>query len=303
MLMSLDARLVQEWAQYGFYFFYAVALVEIYFLRRFNPLQFDWKETALTAVTLLVTRYVTYVLPFNLLEPLKALVWFNPLGRITVDTPLKLFLLFLVIELVFYWTHRMGHRMRFWWLTHSVHHSPKSYNFSTSLLNGITGKLVGNGFFFYLMIWVGFEGLAAMAVLLWIDLYQTLIHTSWMPKWGVLEKVLMTPSLHRVHHGSNEVYLDCNYGGSICLYDHVFGTYVAERDDIQIEYGLVNGGKSHNLFKVHFSPFVDFFKDLSHVRSFRHLLACFFSPPSVTENRRRPAHCVDEKPTQQAFTR
>lgn len=44
----------------------------------------------------------------------------------------------------------------------------------------------------------------------------------------VLDKVFVTPSAHRVHHGSNDEYVDKNFGAVLIIWDKVFGTYQSE---------------------------------------------------------------------------
>jgi alkylglycerol monooxygenase len=53
-------------------------------------------------------------------------------------------------------------------------------------------------------------------------------HTELIGKLGPLDRILTTPSNHRVHHGSNPEYVDRNFGGSTMIWDHLFGTYIAE---------------------------------------------------------------------------
>jgi sterol desaturase/sphingolipid hydroxylase (fatty acid hydroxylase superfamily) len=68
--------------------------------------------------------------------------------------------------------------------------------------------------------------------------YQFFVHTELVPRIGWLEWIVNTPSAHRVHHASNPEYLDKNYGGVLLIWDHLFGSYRAERPDIPIRYGL-----------------------------------------------------------------
>lgn len=284
--MELNVNNFNEWIHCGFYVFYVIAILEILVLKKFKPAHFDWKEFFITALTVFISRYIGFILPFNLAGPIMKYAWQNPIGEISLDTPFNFLLLFLLIEFIFYWTHRIGHRVRFWWLTHSVHHSPTTYNYATSLLNGLTGKLIGNGILFSALIWIGFDGKAVIVILFGIDLYQTAIHTTWIGKLGFLEKLLMTPSLHRVHHASNQQYLDCNFGGSLCIFDRIFGTCIEEKSDVQIRYGLVNQQEFPGFIRLHLSPFLYFARDLLSSKSFSDVLAIFISPPSVTENKR-----------------
>ena len=71
-------------------------------------------------------------------------------------------------------------------------------------------------------------------------LYQFLIHTELIGDLGPLGLVLNTASHHRVHHGANRYCLDKNYAGFLIIWDRLFGTFQAERSDIDIVYGLVD---------------------------------------------------------------
>jgi alkylglycerol monooxygenase len=51
-------------------------------------------------------------------------------------------------------------------------------------------------------------------------------------KLGPLEWVLNTPSQHRVHHGKNAYCIDKNYGGTLCIFDRLFGTFQEELDQV-----------------------------------------------------------------------
>jgi alkylglycerol monooxygenase len=52
-------------------------------------------------------------------------------------------------------------------------------------------------------------------------------------KLGPLEYVLNTPSQHRVHHGKNVYCIDKNYGGTLCIFDRLFGTFQEELDQVR----------------------------------------------------------------------
>jgi sterol desaturase/sphingolipid hydroxylase (fatty acid hydroxylase superfamily) len=69
---------------------------------------------------------------------------------------------------------------------------------------------------------------------------QFFIHTELLPRIGWLDWVLNTPSAHRARHASNPEHIDKNFGGVLLIWDHLFGTYQAERPDIKIRYGLIH---------------------------------------------------------------
>jgi sterol desaturase/sphingolipid hydroxylase (fatty acid hydroxylase superfamily) len=128
-------------------------------------------------------------------------------------------------------------------------------------------------------------------------LYQFWIHAEWIPKLGFLEGIINTPSAHRVHHASNLEYLDANYGGVLLVFDRLFGTYVAEREDLKPRYGWVKPLTSNNPLRIVFQPWIDIVADLRKARSARDVAGYLFGPPGwqpdgkgpTTENLRRQA--------------
>jgi alkylglycerol monooxygenase len=83
-------------------------------------------------------------------------------------------------------------------------------------------------------------------------LYPFFIHTRLTGKLGVLEYFLVTPSHHRVHHASNEVYLDKNYGDVLIIWDKLFGTFQKEMGEETPVYGLTKPLNSYSFLWQHF---------------------------------------------------
>lgn len=160
--------------------------------------------------------------------------------------------LFVLTDLCYYAFHRVHHEVRLFWASHVPHHSSQHYNLSTALRQSWT-PLTGWVFYVPLMI-LGFTP-AQWAFAYSLNLiYQYWIHTERidrMPKW--FEYVWNTPSHHRVHHGSNPQYLDCNYGGILIIWDRVFGSFVPEREPVT--YGLTTNIDSFNPARVAFHEF------------------------------------------------
>jgi sterol desaturase/sphingolipid hydroxylase (fatty acid hydroxylase superfamily) len=147
--------------------------------------------------------------------------------------------MFFTTEFFYYWLHRAGHRIRWYWASHQVHHTGNQYNLAAAFRQSITGKVTGGFVFFAPQCLLGFSPdtvLLSYAVNL---VYQFWIHADLIPKLPFIEGIFNTPSAHRVHHAANVEYLDCNYGGTILLFDRLFGTYVAEQEGVPIRYGLV----------------------------------------------------------------
>jgi hypothetical protein len=118
-------------------------------------------------------------------------------------------------------------------------------------------------------------------------LYQFIIHTEVVPKlpW-IIEFFFVTPSHHRVHHGTNKHYIDKNYGATFIIWDRLYGTF--QEEDEKPVYGLTKPVNTFNPVTLVFHEWVDIFKDLRHAKSFREAYKILFYPPGaiITEKQK-----------------
>jgi len=183
-------------------------------------------------------------------------------------------------DFCYYWAHRIGHESRFFWASHIVHHSSQKYNLSTALRQTWTGGFFS--FIFYLILpIIGFHPLMIFTQMSIGLLYQYWIHTELiykMPRW--FETIFNTPSHHRVHHGSNPLYLDRNHAGIFIVWDKLFGTFQPELKDEKVIYGLTSNIKTYNPLKIAFHEWIAVFKDaLTAKTTFVNKLKYFIKPP------------------------
>jgi sterol desaturase/sphingolipid hydroxylase (fatty acid hydroxylase superfamily) len=171
------------------------------------------------------------------------------------------------IDAVYYWDHRAGHEIRLLWASHVVHHSSQKYNLSTALRQTWTGEYTVLFFLPIALLGVPVElVLASWSINL---LYQFWIHTEAIDKlWRPLEWLFNTPSHHRVHHGSQQQYLDRNYGGVLIVWDRLFGTFEPEREPVR--YGLTTNLTTSNPFRVATHEYAAIWCDLRATSSWRH---------------------------------
>jgi sterol desaturase/sphingolipid hydroxylase (fatty acid hydroxylase superfamily) len=188
---------------------------------------------------------------------------------------------FVLDDFVYYWVHRIGHRSRWFWASHVVHHSSQHYNLSTALRQTWTGELNGLIVLKVPLALIGFPP-TLLAFVAGLNLvYQFWIHTETvrrLPRW--VEAVMNTPSHHRVHHGRDAHYLDANYAGVFIIWDRMFGSFVPEQDQLPLHYGLVKNLGTFNPLRVAVHEFVGIGQDL--VRpglTLKQRLAYLFAPP------------------------
>ena len=273
-----------------------ISLVEGLVLARGRAGKQDWRATGVSILDL-IGRHLVALVPFSVTQLLFDLAWEHRVATIPLQGALAFATLFIGQEFCYYWYHRAAHRVRWFWATHAVHHSPNELNLSAAYRLGWTGKLTGNAIAFVPLVWLGFRPEVVSFTLTINLLYQFWIHATWIPRLGWLEYVLNTPSAHRVHHASNLEYLDANYGGVLIIFDRLFGTYKPERGEVPCRYGLVTPVTTHNLLWIEFHVWVGMFRDLIRARSPREVVGYLFAPPGwlpdgngdTTEDLRRRA--------------
>jgi sterol desaturase/sphingolipid hydroxylase (fatty acid hydroxylase superfamily) len=189
-------------------------------------------------------------------------------------------LAFVLDDLAYYVFHRSAHRVRWFWASHVIHHSSQHYNLSTALRQTWTG-FFSLGFIFRLPLFlIGFPPAMVLFVAGLNLVYQFWIHTEVigrMPRW--FEAVMNTPSHHRVHHATNPRYLDKNYAGVFIIWDRMFGTFEAERDDDRPRYGIVKNLPDFNLLRAAFHEWGGIAQDVWAAPTWRARVMYMIAPP------------------------
>lgn len=236
---------------------------------------YDFKDTR-TSLTLGIGNVaINVVWKLVVVATYVAIYELTPL-RLSPDNPLTWVLLFFADDFSYYWFHRCSHESRFFWASHVVHHSSTHYNLSTALRQTWVPMT-----YFPFWLWmpaVGFEPWMVLLAQAWSLIYQFWIHTERihrLPK--PFEEVLNTPSHHRVHHGSNDVYLDKNYGGILIIWDKLFGTYTPEGE--RVHYGLTKNIHTFNPVRAAFHEYVAMWHDMKRARGARTKLGVLFHGP------------------------
>lgn len=182
----------------------------------------------------------------------------------------------LVADFIYYWEHRIAHEVRLLWTQHAVHHSSRDMNIITAVrfgpFEGVWALLVHIP-----MILMGFSAEVAIGAQIVVLAYQTWLHTELIGKLGPLEKLLNTPSHHRVHHGCDDIYLDKNYAGILIIWDRMFGTFQEEVETPR--YGLKRDFDSQNPLIVWFSELPDLYRNLRDAKSAHEVRMRLFGPP------------------------
>ncbi len=185
-------------------------------------------------------------------------------------------LTFVAIDFVFYWYHRFSHRVRFMWAVHMNHHSSEEMNFTVALRQAWFGPITKVPFFFVLPL-IGFDPLVTALAGAAATLWGVTGHTQIIKTLGPLEYIFVTPSSHRVHHGSNPEYIDKNYGNMFIVWDRIFGTFAKEKN--KVIYGITENVKTFNPIKITFMNWLKMYQDYKNSNSLSDKVHSFFGPP------------------------
>lgn len=184
---------------------------------------------------------------------------------------------YIIFDFCSYWAHRISHQQRFWWATHVAHHSGEHYNLTVSFrLSWVQYiKLI----FFVPVSLIGFHPIIVFVTNQIAVLFQFWVHTEYIRKLHpVIEYIFATPSNHRVHHGSQDKYINKNYGATFIIWDRMFGTYQPEEE--QVIYGITtNIENKANPLHINFHEYIDMFRDVKNAKGWRKKLFYIFGDP------------------------
>jgi sterol desaturase/sphingolipid hydroxylase (fatty acid hydroxylase superfamily) len=188
-------------------------------------------------------------------------------------------LAFVGYDLAYYWSHRLNHQIAVMWGSHVVHHSGEEYNLTTALRQTGTFSLFGWALYLPLAVaGIPLEIFVACASLNLI--YQFWVHTRHIKKMPVwFEAIMVTPSHHRVHHALNWHYINKNYSGVFIIWDKWFGSFQAEKDDLDIVYGVSHQLASWNPIWANVQVYWNLLVDCFNAKRWRDKLLIWFKDP------------------------
>jgi sterol desaturase/sphingolipid hydroxylase (fatty acid hydroxylase superfamily) len=208
---------------------------------------------------------------------------------------------FFMYDFFYYWAHRSGHEVNLLWASHVVHHSSEEFNLSTALRQSWTNQIFY--WIFYLpMAIVGIPVKVFVIIALVSALYQFWSHTRLVGKLGWADRIFVTPSNHRCHHGRNDYCIDKNYGGTLIIWDRIFGTYTEERDDEPVVYGTLTPLNSWNPVWGNFKNYTTLWRDMRDAKGWREKLYIVFAPPGLINTNTNSSVQTPEPITQRFAT-
>lgn len=204
---------------------------------------------------------------------------------------------FLVLDFSSYWTHRWAHHINFLWNRHVVHHSSEEFNLACALRQSIS---VFVNLFTFLLVPAALLGVPANVIAIVAPLHlfgQFWYHTRHIGRLGFLEKIIVTPSHHRVHHAINPEYMDKNLSAIFIWWDKMFGTFQEELPDKPPVYGITRPVSTWNPIRINFQHLWLLIRDAWHTKSIKDKFRIWFMPtgwrPADVE-KMYPVHKIED---------
>ena len=187
-------------------------------------------------------------------------------------------IVFVVLDFAGYVVHAIDHKVNFFWNSHLVHHSSEEFNLGCALRQSIS---VFVKLFVILLLPAALLGIDPKIIAIVAPLHlfaQFWYHTRHIGKMGFLEKIIVTPSHHRVHHALNEIYIDKNFGQIFIFWDKIFGTFQPELSEVPPVYGLTRPVRTWNPIRINFQHLSLLIKDAWYAKSWKDKLRIWFMP-------------------------
>ena len=279
---SLTAVELSELEQFlsDWFFVFSIAFLGVELIRYAVRKRLSWAlagDTVTNFVTQVFFVAISLLLFFTLY--VSALSFFHQFALFEISTNWWTLALCIVLaDFAYYWEHRFSHRVALAWATHTVHHSSPHFNISVAYRFGPMDAF-WPVFFHVPIVLLGFDPFAVIFAEAVVLLYQTALHTEVIGKLPKpIEAIFNTPSHHRVHHGSNEAYIDKNYAGILIIWDRIFGTFAEEQEDVV--YGITEQIGTVNPLVVFFYGLARLWRKVSATSGLPGKLAVLLQPPA-----------------------
>lgn len=213
---------------------------------------------------------------------------------INVESTIWLYIIaFIALDFSGYWVHRLAHEINFFWNKHAIHHSSEEFNLACALRQSISSFI---NLFTIFLLPAALLGVPQQVIAIVAPLHlfaQFWYHTVHIGRMGFLEKIIVTPSHHRVHHAINPEYLDKNHGQIFIIWDKLFGTFQEELPNVPPVYGITRPASTWNPIKINFQHLWLLMQDAWRTDNLKDKFRIWFMPTGW-----RPADVLEKYPVQ-----
>ncbi|PVD50575.1 fatty acid hydroxylase [Terrimonas sp.] len=190
---------------------------------------------------------------------------------------------YIVWEFSHFIYHFLAHKVRLLWCLHSTHHAPQTMNLSVTYTHFFLEAPYADVIRTTICILAGVNPPLLFFIMFIDGTWGAFIHVgeSIMKdgRMGFMNKIILTPSHHRVHHARNPLYMDTNFCNLLNIWDKVFKTYEPERKEVKIEYGITRAMNPNSFWDVNFGEIVALVKDIRKAPGIKNKLLYMIMPP------------------------
>ena len=260
-----------------FPFLLIVELVRAMVLKKYNATHYKTNMTIYVVNRFISNLFsiavvafcIGYFLPFALMKTTFTWYWFI-YG-------------YVIWELSHFVYHYLGHKVRLFWCLHASHHTPEHMNLSVSYSHFFLEDSFANVIRIPICIVLGLNP-PLLFFIMFIDgtwgafnhVGEGLLRDG---RLGFLNRFILTPSHHRVHHSRNPLYMDTNFCNLLNIWDRIFGTYRPERIDLPPVYGITRPMRPGNFVDVYFGEIVALGEDVIKAPGIRNKFLYIIMPP------------------------
>jgi len=190
---------------------------------------------------------------------------------------------YIIWELAHFVYHYLGHKVRLFWCLHSTHHAPQSMNLSVTYMHFFLEAPYADVIRTSICILAGVNPPLLFLIMAIDGTWGAFIHIGENimkdARMGFMQKIILTPSHHRVHHARNPLYMDTNFCNLLNIWDRIFKTYQDEKTSEKIEYGITRPVNTRSFLDMYFGEFYCLFKDVAKAPGLKNKFLYIWMPP------------------------
>ena len=179
--------------------------------------------------------------------------------------------------------HFLAHKVRLLWCLHSTHHAPEAMNLSVTYAHFFLEAPYADVIRTSICILAGVDPPLLFFIMFIDGTWGAFIHVGENilrdGRLGFLNRFILTPSHHRVHHAKNPLYMDTNFCNLLNIWDRAFGTLQHENSAVPVEYGITRKINSQSFLDVYFGEFYYLAKDVAKAPGLLNKISYIFMPP------------------------
>ena len=190
---------------------------------------------------------------------------------------------YIVWELAHFVYHYLAHKVRLFWCLHSTHHAPEHMNLSVTHAHFFLEAPYADVIRTSICILLGVNPPLLFFIMFIDGTWGAFIHAGENllkdGRLGFLNKIILTPSHHRVHHAKNPLYMDTNFCNLLNIWDKVFGTFQHEKNEIPPEYGITREMNTNSFLDVYFGEIAALWQDVKKAPGIKNKILYTIMPP------------------------